>query len=290
MKGMKLIALSTALLALGGTTVFAATQLVSPYGQEGNYQKVALTVDRSPINERGIVIEGKVYVPVEPLQNLRKLAYSQDDASFVTHLFFGGSGGSTTLTQEAQRVMGDKDVLNTLMQSIPYESKNYHSGMMLQDLQNIASLASQMKKTTDTLNKAIYSKLNQNVTPNVGMLKQTYTYATVPIEIMRDRMEALSDEMGDKLSKSDRRRMDDVIELLNDAVKYKQKSVRTFEDWLESSDEDDLEDMRDYEKDANKYIDEAIKYLNGFDAKKPGKKYSNNLRDSVLEWIRKTNK
>ncbi|WP_232699450.1 hypothetical protein [Brevibacillus daliensis] len=290
MKKTKLFALTATIIALSTTTVFAAKQLVYPYGQLGEYPQIALSTDRSPIKERGLYINGQVYVPVEALQTQKKLAYYFDPSRYQAHLFFGGAGGSTQMTQEAQRVVSNQQIVDSLMGSISFDASNYHSGMMLQDIDNIASLAKQLKLTTDSMNKAVYSKLNQNITPNMSLLKQTYAYGTVPLELMQDRMEKLADSLGDNVSSRDERRMEDVMELIDDAIYKKHRALTAFEDWLQSSDEDDLDDLHDYEEEANKDIDNAIKYLTGLDAKDLGDKYKNNLRDNVVKWISKQNK
>lgn len=276
----------TAVFVSGIGTAFAMNE--NPYGKLGEYDQVALNVDRTPISEKGVLINGQVYVPVEPLLKMNKLGYYQDSSSYQAYLFFGGEDKyidySDLLSTKTKSI---SDIEDDIMKGIPYESNGYHSGMMRQDILNIAILAKTMIMNSQQIDSAVHLKLTQNVTPNFDLIKQGVQYRTMPITIMEDRMEALADELGSQLGSRERRKMNDVIDELDEAVRNKEKALEAFKDWVRSSDEDDLDDYHRYEKKAKENVYTAVEILTGEDMEKPGSRDTDSLKDKVDAWINK---
>ncbi|WP_432775402.1 hypothetical protein AAFJ72_19695 [Brevibacillus gelatini] len=278
--------LLAAVLVSGVGTVYAISG--SPYGKLGEYERVALSVDRTPITEKGILINGQVYVPVEPLYRMNKLGYFQDPSAYEAHLFFGGKdsyvdyyGWATTRTKSISEIEEE------IMKGIPYESDRYHSGMMKQDILNITILAKTLIMTSQQIDSAVHLKLTQNVTPNFELIRQGVHYRTLPIAIMEERMEALADELGRQIGSRERRKMEDVIDELDEAVRNKEKALEALEDWVRTSDEDDLDDYRRYEERAKENVYAAVKLLTGEDLENPGKNRTDSLKHKVDAWINK---
>ncbi|MET3291665.1 UNVERIFIED_CONTAM: hypothetical protein ABID98_004235 [Brevibacillus sp. OAP136] len=69
-------------------TAFAAG--LSPYGQTGDLENVALTVDNKPIQDRGVLINGQLYVPAKALSDQNKMAFYYDKDTYSGYLFSGG--------------------------------------------------------------------------------------------------------------------------------------------------------------------------------------------------------
>ncbi|WP_431809596.1 hypothetical protein [Brevibacillus agri] len=283
----KTIGLLLATVFVSGVgTVYAISG--SPYGKLGEYEQVALSVDRTPITEKGILIDGQVYVPVEPLYKMNKLGYFQNSSSYEAYLFFGGLDSYVDYSSLATtKTKSISDIEEEIMKGIPYESDGYHSGMMRQDILNIAILAKTLIMTSQQIDSAVHLKLTQNVTPNFELIKQGVQYRTLPITIMEDRMEALADELGRQIGSRERRKMEDVIDELDEAVRNKEKALEAFEDWVRSSDEDDLDDYRRYEEKAKENVYSAVELLTGEDLENPGKRDTGSLKDKVDAWINK---
>ncbi|MBO8164268.1 MAG: hypothetical protein H0Z34_11205 [Brevibacillus sp.] len=259
----------------------------SPFGQLGSYDKVEVIVDRTPVKEKGLLIEGELYIPVEALRAQNKLAYVYDAQTYQAYLFFGGGTqqqGTSSAGSQPGTPTRDEVILG-FMSGIPYEADGYHSGMMRQDIINIATLAKALLATSKDWEKVVYSKLTFNRNPDVGLLRQQLSYRTIPFDILEERMEALAEELGDQISRSYERKMEDVIDELEEAVEKKEKALETLEDWLQTSDEDDLEDFRDYDEDAKESIYDAIRKLTGEDLEDPTDHYSNNIKAEVEEWL-----
>lgn len=269
-------------------TVYAAG--VSPFGQFGSYDKVEITVEGVKVPEKGVVIEDQLYIPVGTLFNQKKLAYTYDPATYSAYLFFGGGKSESSSYYFSDSIGGGKsrsDIAKELMNGIPYEAKDYHSGMMRQDIVNIVSLSKSLLSTSDSMANAVQTKLTTNRNPNIEMVKQAVYYRSVPLELMQDRMEALADELGRQIGSKPKRQMNDVIDYIDDALKNKKKALEALEDWLRTSDEDDLEDYRDYEEEVKENIYDAVEILNGENLKKSGERKENNLLSKVNEWIAK---
>lgn len=260
----------------------------SPFGQLGGYEKVELVVDHIPVQGKGLLIDGELYIPASALRQQNKLAYVSDDQAYRAYLFFGGAATGATSGNAAagdQKTLPDKRAIElSFMAGIPYEADNYHAGMMRQDIINIATLAKALLRTSSDWEKAVYAKITYNRNPNMALLRQQLAYRTVPFTVLEDRMEALAEELGKQISRKYERRMQDVIDDLQDAVENKERALDALEDWLKSSDEDDLEDYRDYDEDANESIYDAIEKLTGENLKKPSDYNDNNIQAKVKEW------
>ncbi len=285
----KIVAVSVLASMIVGTTVFAADS--SPFGQFGTYDKVDLTVEKLHVESKGVIIDGNLYVPMDVLTKQNKAAYYYDAKSFQAYLFFGGGSNDSGNSQSRAASSNNTSrsaIEDKLMESIPYDAKNYHSGMMRQDVINIAMLAKSLAATSDDLEKAVFAKMSGNINPDMKLLRQRVSYRTIPFDVMSDRMEVLADELGRQskpLGTTYKRRMNDVIDYLRDAVRDKEKALDALEDWLDSSDKDDLQDYRDYDKDANKNIDKALKYLTGESTS--GSSNTDNLKAKIDEWLKK---
>lgn len=283
--------LTTSVLALlfGIGTVYAAEG--SPFGKLYGFDKVSLNVEGYKVPDNGVLIDGQLYIPVNPLYARDKLAYYYDPKSYEAFLFFGGNNTSGTWQSNIGKGMKSKsEIAEEIMQGIPYESEGYHAGLMRQDVVNIASLAKGLLLTSDQMENAVQQKLSLGRTPNMELVRQAVLYRSLPLEIMEDRMEALADELKKQIGSRQRRMMEDVIENIDDALRYKQKSLNALEDWMRTSDKDDLEDYRDYEDDVKKHIYEAIELLTGEDLKVPGKVNSKNIKTEIEKWILKQGK
>ncbi|WP_139491119.1 hypothetical protein [Brevibacillus dissolubilis] len=282
---------SLAFLLLSGIgTAWAAS--VSPYGQFGTYDKVALTMDRAQVPDKGVIIEGNLYIPAESLRKIDKLAYVVDNQSYQAHVFLGGNSAEVNNLYNklgsSYQTKSKSQIASEIMGNIAYDTRGYHSGMMRQDILNIASLAKALYNTSEQMEAAIQLKLSVNTTPNTALIEQGVAYRSIPLELLEERMEVLAESLGDNLSSRDERDMEDVIDYIEDALENKQKSLRAFNDWIESSDEDDLEDIRDYEEDVKDDLADAIQILIGEDIQRPGVKIDDDhLQAAVDEWIRK---
>lgn len=269
-------------------TAFAAG--VSPYGQTANLDNVALTVDNKPIQDKGILVNGQLYVPAKTLSDQKKLAYYYDKDSYNAYLFSGGSDNDKNVAASVAiytSSMKNRDqIANEIMQGIPYETKDYHSGMMMQDITNIRALAKGLLTTSDSIENVIQMRLSQNKQPNLTLVRQGILYRTIPLDIMEDRMQALADELGRQIGSRERRKMEDVADDIRKAVNSKEKALNALEDWVSSSDKSDLADVRDYEKDAKKYLYKAILNLTGEDLNNPNKEENEGLKQKVEKWIK----
>jgi|GEM_PF-2185187 len=283
-------------LAVAGGLIFAAAATVyaagvSPYGQFGSFDKAAMTVDRSPIEDKAVIIDGKLFVPADVLRDQNKLAYYYDGEKYLAHLFLGGANseqsGKAQAAKPGQTLT--KAMISSVMSGISYEADRYHAGMMRQDIINISTLAKALLDTSRSLDHVVYAKLTFNRDPDLKLLKQTLTLRSLPFEVMDERMEALAEELGKQVGSSSERKMNDVIEELQEAIKKKEKALDALEDWIRSSDEDDLEDFRDYEEDAKDSITSAVKDLTGEDLVNdpPKNDPEDSLKGKVEEWARK---
>ena len=285
---------SLACLLTGGLAASVLAAGASPFGQLGGYDKVEVVIDRTPVEEKGLLIEGNLYIPANALKAQNKLAYAYDEKAYRAYLFFGGAAqGAATgnaVDGNRERLVDEREIELSFMAGIPYEADDYHAGMMRQDIINIATLAKALLETSSDWEKAVYAKLNFNRDPNLSMLRQKLAYRTVPFTVLEDRMKALAEELGDQISRSYERKMEDVIDELKEAVEKKEKALESLEDWLNSSDEDDLEDYRDYDEEARESIYDAIEKLTGENLKKPSDYYDNNIQDKVKEWTLKQQK
>ncbi|MGO0058942.1 hypothetical protein ACTID9_02725 [Brevibacillus fluminis] len=288
MKAKTMIATAAISLGLIGTA-FAAG--VSPYGQTGDLENVALTVDNKPIADKGILVNGQLYIPAKALSDQKKIAFYYDKDSYNAYLFSGGGDSEKTVAASVAMYtssMKNRDqIAKEIMQGIPYETDDYHSGMMMQDITNITALAKGLLTTSDSIENVIQMRLSQNKLPNLTLVRQGILYRTIPLDIMQDRMQSLADELGRQISSSKRRDMEHVADDIQKAVNSKEKAIDSLEDWVSSSDKRDLEDVRDYEKDAKKYLYRAIKDLTGEDLENPNKEEEGGLKQAVEEWIRK---
>ncbi|UFJ40072.1 hypothetical protein LOK74_18850 [Brevibacillus humidisoli] len=290
-KQVMLACLASVLTGSLAATVLAAG--ASPFGQLGEYDKVKVIVDRTPVEDKGLLIDGNLYIPVNALREENKLAYVYDPETYQAYLFFGGTAanqGTNPSATDQSPSPSEREVALGFMSGIPYEADDYHSGMMRQDVINIATLAKALLDTSGDWENAVYSKLNFNRNPNLSMLRQKLAYRTVPFQVLEDRMEALAEELGDQISGRYERKMEDVIDELEEAVEKKEKALESLEDWLQSSDEDDLEDYRDYDEEAKESISDAIEKLTGEDLEDPTDHHSNNIKEKVEEWSRKQQK
>lgn len=286
------------LLGSVAATVWAAEG--SPFGKFGEYDKVEIIFEKDQIQEKGTIIEGKLYVPIDVLRDRNKAAYHYDPEKYQAYLFFGGGGdsnssnsASTSARSTTKNLTTKSAIASGFMSGIPYEADDYHSGMMRQDIMNLGTLARALKDTSKDMDTVVYAKLNFNKDPDINILQQRLTYRSMPFEIMEDRLYALADELGKQLGSSEERRMNDVIDEIDEAVGKKEKAIEALKDWIRSSDEDDLDDFRDYEEDAQETLVEVIKKLTGENLDttiKNPKKYENNLLDAVEEWSTKLRK
>lgn len=280
------------LLGSVAATVWAAEG--SPFGKFGEYDKVEIVVEKSQVEEKGAIIDGKLYVPIDVLRDRNKAAYYYDPEKYQAYLFFGGGGSSTTSDSSSisNRTTANKLTIKSALSSgfmtgIPYEADDYHSGMMRQDIINLGTLSRALMDTSKDMDTVVYAKLNFNKNPDIDLLQQRLTYRSMPFEVMEDRMYALADELGRQIGSSEKRRMKDIIDDIDDAVRKKEKAIDALNDWIRTSDEDDLDDFRDYEEDAQEMLVEVIKKLTGDNldqTTKNPKKYENNLLDEVEEW------
>ncbi len=289
---------SALLISLSGllATGLAATAVAagaSPFGQFGSYDKVEVFVDGTSVKDRGVLIEGKLYVPVDPLRDMNKAAYYYDPQTYQVYLFFGGRR-SNPQTVDPMAVGGTPlatgNVQPGFMEGIPYDADNYHAGMMRQDIINIATLAKALLDTSRDLDNVVYSKLTFNRNPDMNLLRQRLMYRSMPFSLMKDRMDALADELGRQIGSSYKRKMKDVMDELDTAVRKKEKAMDALEDWIRSSDKDDLDDFRDYEDDAKDSIYSAIRKLTGENIKNPQQKYSDNIKERVEKWAQNQRK
>lgn len=281
------VTIATLLLGSVAASVWAADG--SPFGKVGDYDKVELLIDRSPISDRGVLIEGKLYVPVDALRDRNKAAYYYDPEKYQAYLFFGGAQTTTSPATTSTTTSRSTESSSTpdYMTGIPYDADNYHSGMMRQDIINIATMAKALMSVSKDMDSVVYSKLTFNRDPDMTLLQQRFNYRSMPFDIMEDRMYALADELGRQLGSSERRKMKDIIDDIHDAVRKKEKSLDALRDWLDSSDDNDLDDFRDYEKDAKDLLIDVIKKLTGENLATDNKdlsKYKNNLLDAVDKW------
>lgn len=279
-------------------TVWAAEG--SPFGKFGEYDKVEIIVERNQVQEKGAIIDGKLYVPVDVLRDQNRAAYYYDPVSYQAYLFFGGGSSTNTVDSKSSssvtstsNLTAKSAIASGLMAGIPYEADDYHSGMMRQDIINLATLARALMDTSKDLDSVVYAKLNFNKDPNLDLIQQRLAYRSMPFEIMEDRMSALADELGRQVGSSEKRRMKDIIDDIEEAVRKKEKAIDSLKDWIRTSDEDDLDDFRDYEEDAREILVDVIKKLTGENLDKNAKnpqKYKNNLLDEVQEWSSKLRK
>ncbi|MFF0828880.1 hypothetical protein ACFYU8_18350 [Brevibacillus sp. NPDC003359] len=283
----KIVLTSVVTLLIGVGTVYAAG---SPYGKIGNYELVAINMDREKTNAKGLFINGEIYVPVSEMQKNNKVAYFYDSANYQTHLFFGGGKDSNDSFDPYYRDNGyqyksKSELAAEVMKNIPYDDDRYHSGMMHQDIINIASFAKAFLSVTEMMDNAVQSKASINRDPNLELIKQGMVYRGLPLELMDDRMKALANELGDQIGRSEERDMDDVRDNIQEAIKYQNKAFRVLEDWLESSDEDDLDDYRDYVEEVRDNLYEAVETLTGEVLDKPGTVNDDSLKKEVEKWL-----
>ncbi|RNB91461.1 hypothetical protein EDM56_05340 [Brevibacillus fluminis] len=287
---MKTKTMAASLAVFLGVVGTAYAAGVSPYGQTGNFENVLLTVDNKPTQETGVLINGQLYVPAKALSDQRKLAYYYDKDSYNAYLFFGGGDNDKNVSANVAMYTNNhksrQQIESEIMKGIPYETNDYHSGMMMQDINNIAGMIKGLLSTSDMIEYTIQMKLSQNVQPNMDTLRQQILYRSIPFDIMEDRMNALANELGRQLGSKERRRMEDIIDDIQTAVKRKEKALNALDDWLDSSSKRDLEDVRDYEADVKKYMYQALLDLTGEDLKNPGKVKSDGLKQKVDKWIR----
>ncbi|MGC5324900.1 hypothetical protein [Brevibacillus sp. SYSU BS000544] len=280
------------LLGSVAATVWAAEG--SPFGKFGEYDKVEIVVEKNQVVEKGAIIDGKLYVPIDVLRDRNKAAYYYDPEKYQAYLFFGGGGSSTVNdsssgnnSTSANKLTVKSALTSGLMSGIPYEADDYHSGMMRQDIINLGTLARALMDTSKDMDTVVYAKLNFNKDPDINLLQQRLIYRSMPFEVMEDRMYALADELGRQIGSSEKRRMKDIIDDIDEAVRKKEKAIDALKDWIRSSDEDDLDDFRDYEEDARETLVEVIKKLTGDNFDKNDKnpqRYENNLLDEVEDW------
>lgn len=272
-------------------TAFAAG--LSPYGQTGDLENVALTVDNKPIQDRGVLINGQLYVPAKALSDQNKMAFYYDKDTYSGYLFSGGGNNekniSASVALYSDKSKSKKQIADEIMQGIPYDADDYHSGMMMQDIVNVTALAKALWSTGDTIENVIQLRLNQNRDPNLALVRQGILYRTIPLDIMEDRMQSLADELGRQISSRERRKMEDVEDYIAKAVKSKEKALDALEEWVSSSNKKDLEDIRDYEKDAKKYLEKAIILLTGEDVSdNSNSNKEDSLKKKVEKWINGT--
>lgn len=291
------VPVTIASLLLGSVAAVAWAQEGSPFGKFGEYDKVELLFDRTPIDEKGVLIDGQLYVPINVLRDRNKAAYYYDVEKYQAYLFFGGAnnaastGTSSIGTSSAAKKSDGKSAVSPgFMSGIPYEADHYHAGMMRQDIINIATLAKALNDTSKDLDTVVYSKLTFNKDPDISLLHQRLNYRSIPFDLMEDRMYALADELGRQIGSSERRKMKDIIDDIDEAVRKKEKALDALQDWIRSSDEDDLDDFKDYEQDAEEILVTVIKKLTGENLDNPSDKYTNNLLDEVEKWSDKLRK
>ncbi|MGE5702149.1 MAG: hypothetical protein ACM32O_06445 [Clostridia bacterium] len=280
-------------IAVMGAAASVLAAGVSPFGQFGAYDKLELVIDKSPVQQRAVMIEGELYIPAESLRQLNKVAYYVDGQSYQAHMFLGGSGTSGSEDSSGRRTTSSTRIVEPgFMNNVPYDARNYHAGMMRQDVINIATLAKTLLDTSRDLENVVYSKLAFNQDPDMTQLRQRLNYRTAPFDVMEDRMDALANELGEQkgLGSKWERRMEDVIDYLDDAVKSKNKALNALEDWIDSSDKDDLKDFRKYEEDARESIGDALKILTGENIDDAKKKSENNLKDAIDQWTKDVQK
>ncbi|MBP1931494.1 hypothetical protein [Ammoniphilus resinae] len=290
MRRYRLLGIAMMITILGVGT--AGAQPSAPEKKVTSITPIDLSIDRELVKEKAVLIDGEIYVPVNPLFNQNKLAYYLDGTQNSLYLFFGGETNLNWYENmpDSMKLMSREEVASKLMDGIAYEANRYHSGMMKQDIVNIYSLLKGLLETNERMENAIYMKLNLNQEPNITMLKQNYYYRSEPIRILSSRMYALSRELGDQLGSRERRMMKEVVERIDDALGDKDDALEAMEDWIRSSDEDDLDDVRDNEMDAKENLYEAIELLTGEDLTKPGKVDENSLKHRVDKWIKKQSK
>lgn len=272
-------------------TVFAAG--VSPYGQTGELENVALTVDNKPIQDKGVLVNGQLFIPAKALSDQNKMAFYYDKDSYSAYLFSGGSNNEKNMNASialySDRSKSRKQIADEIMKGIPYDADDYHSGMMMQDIINITALAKALWSTSDTIENVIQLRLNQNREPNLTLVRQGILYRTIPLDIMEDRMQALADELGRQLKSNERRKMEDVEDYISSAVRNKEKALDALEEWVSTSNRRDLDDIRDYEKDAKKDLEKAIIILTGEDiSDNSNSKKEDSLKKKVEKWINGT--
>lgn len=286
------VAVALAMLGSVAATVWAAEG--SPFGKIGEYDKVELLLDRTPVSDRGVLLDGKLYVPVDALRDRNKAAYYYDPVKYQAYLFFGGGETTNPVSTSTTSTNTSKSTSTPdYMVGIPYDADDYHAGMMRQDIINIAAMAKALKDVSKDMDTVVYSKLTFNRDPDLELLKQRMNYRSMPFEIMEDRMYALADELGRQISSSERRKMKDIIDDIHDAIRKKEKAMDALQDWLNNSDEDDLDDFRDYEADAQELLIDIIGSLTGENVDPNDKtptKMKNNLLDEVDEWSAKIRK
>ncbi|MGD8190298.1 hypothetical protein ACQCN2_09980 [Brevibacillus ginsengisoli] len=283
-----LVPVAVAITLLGSVAATAWAAGGSPFGKVGDYDKVELMIDRSPISDRGVIIDGKLYVPMDTLRDRNKAAYYYDVNTYQAYLFFGGAG---TTNQANTTMTTGNNASSTrspnFMSGIPYDANNYHAGMMRQDIINISTLAKALMNVSKDMDSVVYAKLTFNRDPDMNLLHQQLNYRSMTFDIMDERMYALADELGRQLGSSNKRNMKDIIDDIHDAVRNKEKALSALQDWLVSSDKRDLEDFKDYEKDAKDLLVGVVKKLTGENldpGSKKSSKFDNNLLDAVDKW------